>query len=216
VPAGLPSSLLENRPDIRQAEQDLIAVNALIGVARAQYFPSISLTGAGGWASTSLSSLFTGPARQWNLAAPLTAPIFTAGAISGQVKSAKAVQEQALVRYQQLIQTAFREVEDALIDQRTTREQLDAQKRQVGALQKYAYYARRRFDNGYTSYVEVLDAERSLFAAELSLAQTQGALFQALVNLYKAIGGGWILEAEKKIPPAPNRGQVSRPNSYRR
>jgi multidrug efflux system outer membrane protein len=133
----------------------------------------------------------------WSLAAPLTAPIFTAGAISGQVKSAKAVQQQALLRYQQVIQTAFREVEDALIDQKRSREQLEIEAQRVVTLRNYARIARLRFDSGYTSYIEVLDAERSLFNAELSHAQTKGVLFQALVNLYKAIGGGWVVEADR-------------------
>jgi len=195
VPAALPSELLTNRPDIRQAEQDLIAANARIGVARSQYFPVISLTSSFGYASTDLSKLFSGPARVWSFAAPLTAPIFTAGAISGQVKSAKAAQQQALFRYQQVIQTAFREVEDALIDQKRSREQLEIEAQRVITLRNYARIARLRFDSGYTSYIEVLDAERSLFDAELFHAQTKGILFQALVNLYKAIGGGWVMEA---------------------
>ena len=197
VPAALPSDLLNNRPDIRQAEQALIAANARIGVARAQYFPTISLTGLFGYASTELSNLFTGPANIWNFAAPVTAPIFTGGAIRGQVKSAEAVQRQALWRYQQNIQAAFREVEDALIDQGRSREQLAIQSRQIESLRNYARIARLRFDNGYTSYIEVLDAERSLFTAELSQAQTMGILFQALVDLYKAMGGGWIVNAER-------------------
>jgi multidrug efflux system outer membrane protein len=197
VPGGLPSDLLANRPDIRQAEQDLIAANARIGVARSLYFPTISLTGLFGFASTDLSNLFTGPARTWSWAAPLTAPVFTGGAIRGQVKSAEAVQQQALLRYQQFIQTAFGEVEDALIDQKRSREQLAIQAQQVESLRNYARFARLRFDNGYTSYIEVLDAERSLFNAELSQAQTKGVLFQALVNLYKAMGGGWVVEADK-------------------
>jgi multidrug efflux system outer membrane protein len=197
VPAGLPSDLLVNRPDIRQAEQNLIAANARIGVARAQYFPSISLTGLFGSASTNLSDLFSGPAKIWNFTVPLTAPIFTGGAIRGQVRSAEAVQQQALLSYQQSIQASFRDVEDALIDQMKSREQFEVQARQVESLRNYARLARLRFDNGYTSYIEVLDAERSLFNAELSLAQTKGVFFQALVNLYKAMGGGWVLEADR-------------------
>jgi multidrug efflux system outer membrane protein len=196
VPAGLPSGLLANRPDIRQAEQALIAANARIGAARSLYFPTISLTGLLGFESIELSSLFSGPAKVWNFAAPLTAPIFTGGAIRGQVKSAEAVQKQSLLRYQQSIQTAFREVEDALIDQKRTREQLEIQARQVESLRDYARFARLRFDNGYTSYIEVLDAERSLFNAELFQAQTKGSLFQSLVNLYKAMGGGWVVQAD--------------------
>jgi outer membrane protein, multidrug efflux system len=197
IPAGLPSDLLANRPDIRQAEQNLISANAQIGVARAQYFPSISLTGLFGWASTDLSDLFGGPAKTWSWAVPVAAPIFTGGAISGQVKAAEAIQQQTLVRYQQVIQNAFRETEDSLVDQRKTKEQLQTLKQQVGSLTDYARIARLRYDNGYTSYIEVLDAERSLFNAQLTYAQTQGVLFQALINLYKAMGGGWITEAEQ-------------------
>lgn len=202
VPAGLPSDLLAKRPDIRQAEQNLIAANARIGVAKSLYFPAISLTGSLGFTSTDLSSLFTSPARIWSWTAPLNAPIFTGGAIQGQVKSAEAIQQQVLLRYQQSIQTAFREVEDALIDQKRSREQLEIKAKQVESLRNYARIARLRFDNGYTSYIEVLDAERSLFNAELSHAQTKGVLFQALVNLYKAMGGGWIIEADRRTTTA--------------
>lgn len=203
VPAGLPSDLLTRRPDIRQAEQMLIAANARIGVARAGYFPTISLTGLFGWSSTELSNLFTGPARVWTWSGAVAAPIFTGGAIAGQVKTAEAIHRQALSNYQSAIQTAFREVEDALVDQKRTREQLEAQKRQVDALREYARIARLRYENGYTSYIEVLDSERSLFSAELSYAQTQGALFGALVNVYKAMGGGWVVEADRLTEPAP-------------
>ncbi|MCX5771898.1 MAG: efflux transporter outer membrane subunit [Candidatus Hydrogenedentes bacterium] len=202
VPEGLPSSLLENRPDIVQAEHQLISANALVGAAQAQYFPSISLTGAYGWASDSLSHLFSGDNKHWDYAVPVTTPIFTGGRIAGQVRSARAVRDETLITYRQTIQTAFREVEDALINQRTTREQLAAIEREVEALRKYAYFARRRFDNGYTSYIEVLDAERTLFGAELSAAQTRAALFQALVGVYQAMGGGWIVEAEQ-TPETP-------------
>jgi len=199
VPAGLPSELLAKRPDIRQAEQTLIAANARIGVARSLYFPTISLTGTYGFASTDLSTLFQGPSRAWSWNVPLNVPIFTAGAIAGQVEAAEAIQRQALVQYQQSIQTAFREVEDSLIDQRRSREVLEMQTRQVESLRTYARFARLRFENGYTSYIEVLDAERSLFDAELARAQTTGVLFQALVNLYKAMGGGWVMDADNKI-----------------
>jgi outer membrane protein, multidrug efflux system len=197
VPAGLPSDLLERRPDIRRAEQELIAANARIGVARAQYFPSISLTGALGGTSTDLSALFGGPARTWSYFVPVSIPIFTGGIIAGQVKVAEAQREQLLLGYRKVIQDAFRDMEDALSDQLRTREQLEAQGRRVETLRNYARVARLRFDNGYTSYIEVLDAERSLFDAELAYIQTQGALYQTLVNLYKAMGGGWVVNAEK-------------------
>lgn len=198
VPSGLPSSLLEKRPDIRQAEQDLIAANARIGVARALYFPTIFLTGTYGVASRELSYLFAGATSAWTYVAPsVTMPLFTAGAIAGQVKAAESVQQETLFRYQRVIQQAFREVDDALIDQNRSREMLGIQKEQVEALRNYARLAELRYDNGYTSYIEVLDAQRSLFQGELLYAQTQGALFRALVNMYKSMGGGWVAEADK-------------------
>lgn len=200
VPAGLPSELLERRPDLRQAEQVLVAANARIGVARAAYFPSISLTGLLGTASSAVSNLFTGPAQTWSYAASVSQPIFTGGALGGQLFVAEAQREQALLQYQKAIQTAFQEVSDALIDQAKTREQLVAQARQVSALRNYARLARLRYDNGYTSYLEVTDAETKLFNAELQYTQTQGQLFFALINLYKAMGGGWVDEADKLAP----------------
>jgi multidrug efflux system outer membrane protein len=210
VPAGLPSDILANRPDIRQAEQDLVAANARIGVARSLYFPAISLTGLFGWASPDLSDLFKGPAKTWSWAVPVAAPIFTGGAIAGQVKSAEAVQQQALLIYQQAIQTAFREVDDALVDQKRTREQLEALARQVDSLRNYSRLAVLRYDNGYTSYLEVLDAQTRLYNAELSHAQTQGTLIQARVNLYKALGGGWVVKAdEMTMPPEAASGQLT-------
>lgn len=199
IPAGLPSDLLERRPDIRQAEQTLVAANAQIGVAKAAYFPAISLTGLFGTASAELSDLFAGPAKTWQYGASFSLPIFTAGRLAGQVQAAEAVRKQALLSYQKAIQTAFREVDDALVDQALTREQLAAQERQVRALKDYARFARLRYDNGYTSYLEVLDAERTLFSAELAYTQTQGGLFQAMISLYKAMGGGW----EETPPPLP-------------
>ena len=204
VPAGLPSDILANRPDIRQAEQNLIAANANIGVAKSLYFPSISLTGLFGWASNDLDDLFKGPAKTWSWAVPVAAPIFTAGAIAGQVTSAEAVQQQALFAYEKSIQEAFREVDDALVDQKRTREQITAQGQEVDALREYVRLARLRYDNGYTSYFEVLYAENRLYVSELSHAQSQGTLFQALVNVYKAMGGGWVVTAEGLAEPSVN------------
>lgn len=197
IPAGLPSELLERRPDLRRAEQDLIAANALIGAAKAAYFPTISLTGLFGYSSTSLSNLFRGENKVWNYGLPISMPIFTAGALAGQLQSAEAAQQQALFAYQKAIQEAFREVNDALINQDRTREQLHAQRRQVEALRQYAATAHLRYDNGYTSYIEVLDAERSLFNVQLQYTQTQQAEFQAMINLYLAMGGGWVNEADQ-------------------
>jgi multidrug efflux system outer membrane protein len=197
IPAGLPSDLLTRRPDIRQAEENLIAANAVIGVAKAAYFPSISLTGFFGFASSDLSDLFKGSSQVWQYSVPVNMPIFTAGKIAGQVKAAEAVQQQVLFSYKQAIQTAFREVDDSLSDQQKTKQQLTAQAGQLDSLKKYYELAQLRYDNGYTSYIEVLDAERSLFNVELAYTQNQGVLFQAYINLYKAMGGGWVEMADK-------------------
>jgi outer membrane protein, multidrug efflux system len=198
VPAGLPSDLLTRRPDLRQAEQDLIAANAQIGAARALYFPQISLTGLFGAQSTQFSQLFKGPSRVWSFAGTVTQPIFTAGGISGQVKAAEAAQQQALFSYEKAIQVAFQDVDDSLITLQKTREARDVQGRQVDALRTYAHLARLRYEGGYSSYLEVLDAERSLFQSQLSYTQTQGAALASVVSLYKAMGGGWVTDAENK------------------
>ena len=197
IPAGLPSDLLERRPDIRRAEQNLIAANALIGAAKAAYYPTISLTGLFGYASLGLSNLFNSQSKVWQYAAPISMPIFTGGGLAGQLQAAEATQQQALFGYQKAIQEAFREVNDALVNQDRTGAQLKAQKEQVKSLEQYSETARLRYDNGYTSYIEVLDAERSLFNAQLQYTQTQQTQFEAMTNLYKAMGGGWVAEAEK-------------------
>ena len=196
IPAALPSDLLERRPDIRQAEQSLIAANARIGVARAQYFPRISLTGLAGFVSGDLDALFSNETEIWNVGADVSGAIFTGGQISGGVEQAEAIQKQALQNYLQSIQVGFREVNDALVETQKTREEQDAQGRRVAALESYARLARLRFDNGYSSYIEVLDAQRSLFSAQLSYVQSQGGVYVGLINTYKALGGGWVTKAE--------------------
>ncbi|MGF6288486.1 MULTISPECIES: efflux transporter outer membrane subunit [Paraburkholderia] len=215
IPAGLPSELLERRPDLLEAEQTLVAQNALIGAARALYFPSISLTGLFGSVSAQFSNLFTGPARVWSFAGSVTQPIFTAGNITGQVHQAEARQQEALYSYEKAIQVAFQEVEDSLLSVQKTHQALDAQNLQVEALVTYAHLARQRYEGGYTSYIEVLDAERSLFNAQLSYAQTQGAVLASYVTLYKATGGGWVAEAEKMTAPpaAPQASPAMAPAS---
>lgn len=200
VPPGLPSELLERRPDILQAEQTLIAANAQIGVARAQYFPSISLTGAIGSASTELSDLFTGPAGIWNYAGTVAGPIFSGGAIAGRVAQAEAAQKAALAAYEAAIQNAFADVENALVANVNLTEQLAAQTRLVRAVSEYARLARLQYDGGYTSYSTVLQAEQQLFPAELDLASLRAQLNGSLVNIYKALGGGWIEQAAGTTP----------------
>lgn len=197
VPAGVPAQLLERRPDIRVAEQNLIAADARIDVARSQYFPTISLTGLFGYASEALSDLLQNSANVWSIGGSVLGPIFTGGRISAQVRASEAVQRQALVGYLQTIQTAFREVDDALVSVQKSREQLVAEGRRVEALSDYARLARLRYDEGYASYIEVLDAQRFLFDAELQYVAVQGDVYSSLVGTYKAMGGGWIIEAQR-------------------
>jgi multidrug efflux system outer membrane protein len=196
IPAGLPSQLLERRPDLAQAEQNLIAANAQIGAAKALYFPSVSLTGILGTQSSELSDLFSGPARTWSYSGSFAGPIFTAGAISGQVKQAEAGRQAALLSYRNAILNAFSDVENALVSRRKLSDQLGAQKNLVASLREYARLAWMQYDGGYTPYLTVLNAESQLFPAELNYAQTKTALLIAYVNLYKAMGGGWVSRAE--------------------
>lgn len=198
IPAGIPSELLIRRPDIRLAEQQLIAANARIGVARAAYFPSISLTGLAGFISADLDSWFESDSKAWAAGGSLAGPIFAGGRIKGNVKQAEALQKQSLFNYQQTILTAFKEVEDALIETQKAREKLVAEGRRVEALENYARLAKVRYDNGYTSYIEVLDSERSLFDAQLNYVATQNLVYVGLINTYKAMGGGWVTLAEQK------------------
>jgi len=191
VPAGLPSSLLERRPDIRAAEENLAAQKALVSVARAAYFPRISLTGFLGFQSNQLSSLFTGPSRAWSFVPQLSQPIFTAGRLKSDVKFAKAQQELALVQYQQTIQTSFREVSDALISYRKEREIRTQQELLVSTLRDRSRLAYLRYDGGVDTLLNALDADRDLFQAELDLARTRRNELLSMVQLYKALGGGW-------------------------
>ncbi len=197
IPAGLPSQLLERRPDLAQAEQNLIAANAQIGAAKALYFPSISLTGSFGFESASLSNLFRGPSRAWSYGGSITGPIFTAGAISGQVLQAEAVQQATLYSYEAAIQSAFTDVENALLNRAKLAEQIQAQERLVRASREYEVLAKLQYDGGYSPYLTVLTSQQQLFPAELNLVQVRSALFTSYVNLYKAMGGGWLAEADK-------------------
>lgn len=191
VPVGLPSALLERRPDVREAEQNMIAANAQIGVARAAYFPQISLTASAGFESPALTDLFTGPAGIWTLAGGLTQPIFEGGRLKSGVRFAEAQHEQLLLTYQQTIQGAFRDVSNALIAYRKNREFRIQQQNLVESAQDAARLSEIRFKAGTTDYLEVLTNETNSFAAELALAQAQGNELNALVQLYQALGGGW-------------------------
>ncbi|MFO1325339.1 MAG: efflux transporter outer membrane subunit [Burkholderiales bacterium] len=209
VPAGVPSALLERRPDLKQAEDNLIAANAQIGAAKALYFPTISLTGTGGSGSAALNNLFSGPARVWSYAGVLTGPIFTFGAVSGQVAQAEGAQAAALYQYQYSIQNAFADVENSLVASQKLIEQQKAQERLVAALRSYSQLAKLQFDGGYTSFTTVLQAEQSLFPAELTLASIRASVFSSSVAIYKSMGGGWVVEADRltgdTAPPPAGR-----------
>jgi len=202
VPAGLPSDVLAGRPDIRQAEQTLIALNARIGAAKALYFPSISLTGDFGYASSDLSDLFEGRSRLWSYSGSLTGPIFSGGAIYAQVKQAEAARKAALINYELSIQNAFADVENALVARRKLAEKVAAEARLVKAGKEYARLAQLQYDGGYAPYSTILQAQQQLFPAELTYAQTRASLFSAMVDIYKAMGGGWISEADRMTPQA--------------
>jgi multidrug efflux system outer membrane protein len=191
VPAGLPSQLLQRRPDIQEAEQQLVAANAQIGVARAAYFPSISLTGTFGFMSSALSDLFTKPAGTWNVAASVAQPLFTAGKLQANVRLAEAQQQQALLGYQQTIQNAFRDVSDALVAYQKTREAREQQELLAAAAHDSARLAHVRYDGGSTAYLEVLTNETNYLTAELALSQARLNEMLSLVQIYNALGGGW-------------------------
>jgi outer membrane protein, multidrug efflux system len=204
VPAGLPSEVLTRRPDVRQAEQNLIAANAQIGAARALYFPTISLTGAYGYSSSDLSNLFAGPSRLWSYAGSISGPIFTGGAIAGQVQQAEAARKATLFNYELTIQSAFADAENTLVARSKLMDQLQAQERLVRANREYVRLARLQYEGGYSPYSTVLQAEQQLFPSELNEAKYRGDLFNSLVNIYKALGGGWETAVQGTRDLRPN------------
>jgi outer membrane protein, multidrug efflux system len=191
VPPGLPSSLLERRPDIRQAEQVLIAANAQIGVAKADYFPRIGLTGVLGLESRDLTELLTAPARTWSVGAAAAGPIFNAGRTRANVRLSESVERELALNYQRTIYRALREVSDALAGYHKTGEQRAQQEQLVTALRDAARLSTDRYQGGLDSYLQVLDAQRSLFRSELDLAALQRQELTSIVELYRALGGGW-------------------------
>jgi len=191
VPAGLPSSLLERRPDIRAAEENLVAQRALVSAAKKAYFPRISLTGLLGFQSDQLSNLFSGASHAWTFVPQVSQPIFTAGRLKSGVKSAKAQQEFAIVQYQQTTQNAFREVSDALIQYRKEKEIRAQQELLVSTLRDRSQLAHLRYEGGIDTLLNALDSDRELFDAERDLTQTKRDELLSLVQLYKALGGGW-------------------------
>jgi outer membrane protein, multidrug efflux system len=191
VPAGLPSALLERRPEIQAAEQILVANNANIGVAKAAYFPQITLTGQYGYQSIALAGLFAGSRRAWTYVPQLTQPIFTAGRLGSQVELAEAQERSALAQYEGAIQTGFRDVSNALIQYQNVREVRAQRELLVIALRDRKRLAYMRFNGGVDTMLNALNSDQDLFTAELSLAQARRDELLSLVQLYKALGGGW-------------------------
>jgi multidrug efflux system outer membrane protein len=200
VPEGLPSDILTQRPDVVSAEQALIAANARVSAARALYFPSISLTGLLGVASLDLGNLFDSGSNTWRYAGQVTGPIFQGGANVGINEQADARHAALLANYEKTVQRAFADVDDALIATQMTTERTEAQRAQVEALRDYARLSRKRFEGGYSSFLEVVDADTSLFNAELLYSQGQRDRLLAHVDLYKALGGGWVDTAAARAP----------------
>lgn len=209
APAGLPSELLRRRPDIQQAEQNLVAATARIGVARGEYFPKVTLTAMGGQAAQNLDQMFMPGATFWSAGVQLIGPIITAGKIAGQVQAAEALQRAALASYQRAIITAFREFEDALVASRKSRERQSAQERRVAEVRNYLRLSHLQFDEGYTPYIVVLDALRQLYDAEIDLINARNDTFVAAIKLYRAMGGGWVMGAQRKAEtPRPREASL--------
>ena len=202
VPAGLPAALLDRRPDLRAAEQQLVAANARIGEAKALLYPSIALTGSFGWASTELDELITAPARTWSFGANLLQPIFNSGQNRRRVEVSESQQRQALYSYEQSILIALREVEDALVGYRKSGDRRSSEELRVEAERKVLQLAEIRYRGGVADYLEVLDAQRSLFDAELEASQTVRDQLVWLVQLYKSLGGGWPSNPDEPDEPA--------------
>jgi len=202
IPGDLPSTILERRPDILQAEQNLVAANANIGAAKALYFPTISLTGLAGSASTAFGNFLSGPASTWGLVTGLTGPIFTFGSIEGQVSGAEGAERAALAFYRQTVLGALRETNDALVGSQQKIEELAMQTLRVVALRDFARLSRLKFDKGVASYLDVLVAENELFAAELANVQVMSERYSQIVAVYQAMGGGWV-DVANSVTPQP-------------
>jgi outer membrane protein, multidrug efflux system len=208
VPAGLPSALLERRPDIRQSEAVLVATNYRIGAARANFFPRILLTGLAGTQSVDLGRLFTGPSSIWNIGPTLTLPIFTGGFNYFTLQATHAQQQQALVLYQFTVRQAFREVSDGLVAHKKFQEFRQEQQALVNSYQVYSEKATKRYKGGIDPFLAVLDADRQLFSAELDLATVQQNQLLTLVQIYKALGGGWETPGDLRRATPPVSGPV--------
>jgi multidrug efflux system outer membrane protein len=209
IPFGLASQVLERRPDVRLAEEQLRSANARVGVAKAQYFPSISLTGLLGMVSGDLNSLFAPESRVWSVGGSILAPIFRGGEISGQVETAQGVKKELLYNYVNTVHNAFRDAEDALVDRTKTWEQATAEEKRVTALSSYLRLANMRFSEGVTSYLEVLDADRNLYSSQVEYVQTKAEVYKSIVGVYRAFAGGWLdkasMESFQVVEPPERR-----------
>jgi multidrug efflux system outer membrane protein len=201
TPPGLPSQLLERRPDIRQAEQTLIAANARIGVAQANFFPRIGLTSLFGGASTDIENIVKGSGNIWSVAEQMTGPMLQGGRIYSNYQATIAQWEQAKLRYEQAVITALQEVSNALVSQQKLAEVQQEQERAVAALRESVRLATLRYTGGFATYFEVIEAQQQLFPAENALAQVRRDQLIAVIQLYRALGGGWAAYAEQAQPP---------------
>ncbi len=208
IPTGLPSTLLERRPDIRGAEQVLISANANIGAVKAEYYPRIALNGTMGLSSSDLTAILDPASQLWNVGANLLAPLFNAGRTSSRVEVAEAVRKQALINYTNTVRSAFRDVDNSLAAYRGVREQLEYVGNRVDALAVYTDLARMNFDEGVNSYLEVLDAERSLFDAQIFYASVKGELLKSIISIYSSLAGGWVTDASVKSVQPDGKGEV--------
>ena len=213
VPAGIPSDILERRPDVMEAEQNLVSANAKIGVAKAEYFPRISLTGMLGLGSTQVDTLLQRSAMTDSIGASLLGTIFSGGRIKGDIRASEAVQKQMLVKYQQAIQTALREVEDALVFNAKAGEIANAGSQQLAALRDAVQLSEARYDGGQSSFIDVLDAQQDLYDAQDQQVGRDRDTYLALISIYKAMGGGWMVAQEQRDAAGANNTATQAPAS---
>jgi multidrug efflux system outer membrane protein len=215
IPESLPSELLERRPDVLQAEQELISANANIGVVKSQYYPSLSLNGLLGFSTNDISNLFDPTSFVWNVGGDILQPLFRAGEISSQVESAEAFQRQTLFNYLKTVQTAFSDAQNSLIERIKTEEIYYSDGKRLDALSSYYTLARMKYDEGATSYLEVLDAERSLFNSQLGYAQSRSTMLKSVVGIFSSLAGGWLdktaMEAYQPVDPVVEQPEPEKP-----
>jgi outer membrane protein, multidrug efflux system len=216
IPESLPSALLERRPDVLQAEQELISANARIGVVKSQYYPSLSLTGLVGFSNNDIAKLFEPSSFVWNAGGSFLAPLFRAGEISNQVEASEAIQRQAFFNYIKSVQTAFSDAQNALIERKKTEEIYFFDGKRLNSLSLYRNLSQLRYDEGATSYLEVLDAERNLFDSELGYVQSRATLLKSVVGIFSSLAGGWLdkaaIESYQPMNPVKDQSETKQPS----